>query len=409
MKAGVLTHDAKLAEYVRKLSGSMEEWSFYEEIAEAGKALEEKNFDVFVLSDRYFDCNRLTDWIEEWLERKLRTKFIVLLTNHHDARVNEQYLKLCLTYGLQYVPPGRTRSGVAETLRELICGKHSSRLANTSNRLIAFIGSTPNIGTTVVAFGTAVKLALETAHQVCFLCLNLKSSKLHRYLGIEESPQTTLDALRADLRAQSLTAEQFAQCCKPVRDIPRLRVLFGNQIREQAEYFSPEEIEHLLSVARATFDICLVEVNAYWDNAATVCTLLKADRRIVVTTDEISHFQEDLERWLKTLAPMYGIPLPSFDLVVTQREKKSLARTVRTKDIRKETQLQVIGEVQRYADVNEFLNEGRLLELVSGSHPLNSDLAGINNTLIALCGYSRNVMEKRGGRNLRWRPGFLKM
>jgi hypothetical protein len=268
--------------------------------------------------------------------------------------------------------------------------------------LVVFVGSTPNIGTTVVSFGTALQLARETRHMVGYLCLNLKSSKLYRYLGRDESI-SALDDMRADLRSRSLTPERLLQYCETLPEVPRLRILYGNRVREQAEYFTPEEIEHLLEAARRAFDICLVEVSAYWDNAATVCAVLRADRRIAVTTQELSHFQEDLQRWLKTVAAMYGVEASSFDLVVTQREKSGLLQDIRLKDIRREAGMQIIGEIQRHAQLGEYLNQGRLLELLNGPHAINRELSGVTQTLITLCGLMRQpVPAKRG-----WRKGWL--
>lgn len=405
MRAGALINDERLQEEIVRLPDwKSEEWTFYGQAEEAGRALAEGRFDYFVVSDRPFDEAGLSEWIEEAKERQPRMEIVVLLTNRHDARMNERFLQLCLAHGVRYVHPGRSLASVVDGIGECIRGDSEPRQAAPHNQLIVFVGSTPNIGTTLVSFGTAVKLAAETEQSVGFLCLNLKSSKLHRYLGQDE-PQATLDALRADLRAQSLTPDRLLQYCGTIREAPRLRVLFGNQIREQAEYFAPEEIEHLLGVARAAFDVCIVEVSAYWDNAATVCCVLRADRRIAVTTQELAHFQEDLQRWLKTVAPMYGIAPTSFDLVVTQLEKSAPFRGIRTKDIRKETQMPVIGEVGRHANVRDYLNEGRLMELLTGSHPLSRELAAVGNTLITVCGFPRIAAPAKRGRIGKWGLG----
>jgi MinD-like ATPase involved in chromosome partitioning or flagellar assembly len=407
MKAGILTGDEKLKEEIARNAADSpeEEWAFYDRADEAFAAVRNETFDYFIISDRFFDYEGLSEWVENAGELQPAMKIIVLLSNRHDARVNEQFLKLCLSLGLRFVLPGRTLSGVAQSIRECVGGRPAGPpQSGSANRLIVFVGTTPNIGTTLVCFGIAVRLALMTEQRVGYLCLNLKSSKLHRYLGRDE-PRATLDGMRADLKALCLTPERLLQYCESVREAPRLRVLFGNQIREQAEYFTPEEIEHLLDVATEAFDVCIVDTSAYWDNAATVCSLMRADRRIAVTTQELAHFQEDLQRWLKTVAPLFGISPSSFDLIVTQVEKGTFARGIRVKDIRRETQMPIIGEIGMHSNVRDVLNEGRLMEMLTGSNAIAKELADVCGKLVTLCGFAPAPAAPRRLKGGRWRLG----
>lgn len=255
---------------------------------------------------------------------------------------------------------------------------HSVRTGTASgdNKLIVYLGTTPNIGTTLLSYGSAV-CAARCAHlSVGYLCLNLKSSKLHRYIGMNEV-SSSLDHLRADLKSQSLTRQRLLRHCVQAPGVPGLSVLFGSSLREQAEFYQPEDIEHLLIAARSAFDLCIVEVNAYWDNAATVVALLEADARIIVTTPDLTHFQEDLQRWMLTMAPMFGLHPETFHLVVNQVEKASAAGGIRMKDIQRETGLEIISQVPRREETVERLNQGKLMELLAGDHPFYQAIARI--------------------------------
>lgn len=183
--------------------------------------------------------------------------------------------------------------------------------------MIAFVGTTPNIGTSAAAFAAACRIAEESEVSVGFLCLNLKSAKTHRYLGVDE-PAATLDSLRPELATQSLYPEKLLRSVHRSRRLPGVHVLFGNMLRDQAEFYATEEIDHLFAVAAQTFDIVVADVGAYWDNAATLCALRRASMRIVVTTGALSHFQEDGQRWVKQLSPLYGISAASFQGLVIQ-------------------------------------------------------------------------------------------
>lgn len=182
---------------------------------------------------------------------------------------------------------------------------------------VVFCGTTPNIGTTVVAFSTAVQYARETSDKIGFLCLNLKSSKLHHYLN--ETPKYTLDRLQPELQASCLTEQRLLSVmAKPLKEYSNLYVLYGNQLREMAERYTPSEVSHLLEVASRTFSKIIIDVNAYWDNAATVQAMLQADTRIVVTTGQYTNFHTDWMGWINRLKETFNLPIHTDAVVVSQ-------------------------------------------------------------------------------------------
>lgn len=172
--------------------------------------------------------------------------------------------------------------------------------------IAAFIGTTPNIGTTAAAFAAAFRIAEATGKPVGYLCLNLKSAKIHRYIGVDE-PSVTLEKLRPELRSYTLTPEKLRRAAHPVQGQLNLQVLFGNLMRDQAEYFTPEEAEHLLNVAGEAFSFVVADLGAYWDNAATICSVRRASTRVLVTTPALSHFGEDGKRWIGQVSPLFGV------------------------------------------------------------------------------------------------------
>lgn len=229
--------------------------------------------------------------------------------------------------------------------------------------LIAFIGTTPNIGTTAAAFACACRIGEESGKPVGFLCLNLKSAKLHRYLGID-APQCTLDQLRPELRTGTLTPQKLIRACHSPRGMPGVHVLFGNMMRDQAEFFTPEEVEHLLDVAERTFPLTLLDTGAYWDNAATICGLRRAASRILVTTGALSHFQEDGNRWIKQVSPLFGVEPEQYEMVAIQSPWRTGGYTM--KEIGKETGLSPLGEMQVNETFYSLLDSGRYEDWLKG-------------------------------------------
>ncbi|GLX66386.1 hypothetical protein [Paenibacillus glycanilyticus] len=232
---------------------------------------------------------------------------------------------------------------------------------------IAFVGTTPNIGTTATAFATAFRIAEASGRQVGYLCLHLKSAKLHRYLGIAE-PAVTLDKLRPELASGSLTPDKLSRAVQTVRGMPNLHVLFGNMLRDQAEFFTPEEVEHLIRIAGQTFSIVVIDVGAYWDNAATICALRESDSRIIVTTDALSHFQEDGKRWISQVSPLFGLSTEQYDTVVIYPPWSTGG--YRMKDICKEMGTAKLGEIRYGHSFYAQLDSGHY------DHWLKEDPAG---------------------------------
>lgn len=377
-----LIHPGKawLEALLRKLPRPEDDWVTFEDERRLWESLAAEPWDAVVASgDFVASSERLNRLINMIRLVSISPSIRIAVVLEEAALMNPHVEELFDGNGANEVwriaaaSPERT----TERILTFVYGEDGRRtLRERTPKLAAFIGTTPNVGTTVISFGSAVLLANGSGASIGYLCLNLKSSKLHRYLGKDESP-LALDSLRAELRSRSLSGARLKQYAEPVKGVPNLHVLYGSVQREQAEFYQPEDIGHLLEAARQAFDACIVEVNAYWDNAATVCAMLEADERICVTTADLGHFQEDMERGLKTMASLYRIPAQSFLLVVNQLDRQQGQGGIRTADIRKETGMRVVGEIERSAELLEYLNQGRLHQFFAENVKFPGQLMGI--------------------------------
>ncbi|WP_259391531.1 hypothetical protein [Paenibacillus sp. 1011MAR3C5] len=226
---------------------------------------------------------------------------------------------------------------------------------NGAAPVVAFIGTTPNIGTTSAAFATAYRLAELGGIEVGYLCLNLKSAKLHRFLG-EDEPDVTLDRLQPELRSASLTPDMLRSADCTVRGRANLHVLFGNLNREGAEFVGAEEIDHLLDVAEKTYGFVVLDVGAYWDNAATICSIRRADSRVLVTTPALSHFQEDGRRWVGSVSPLFQVQPNQYDCIIVHYPWRKGG--YRMNDICKELGTAPMGEFKMNDSMFASLDKG---------------------------------------------------
>jgi hypothetical protein len=236
----------------------------------------------------------------------------------------------------------------------------STKLEATYPNLVMFSGTTPNIGTTLAAFGTGIALAAGASGlSVVYLCLNLKSSKIGRYIG-RTSPDTGLGALRLDLKARTLTPERLEKHCLKLKGIPNLHVLTGNMQRAQAELYEPEDIEHLLQTAASAYDICIADCHAYWDNAATIVTALKASMRFLVTMPRLDAFQDDFHAWITETACLFDLAPQQFELVLAQAGR--YPDEYRAGEIEQVTRLAVAGTLPYDKQLAHEMQRGRLHE-----------------------------------------------
>ncbi|WP_245586012.1 hypothetical protein [Paenibacillus pinihumi] len=223
--------------------------------------------------------------------------------------------------------------------------------------LISFIGTTPNIGTTSAAFAAAYRLAESSEGRVLFMDLNLKSAKLHRYLGIDR-PGITLDHLRPELLSGSMNSVKLTGAAYEMPACPQLHVLFGNMFRDQAEYFTPADIDRLLEAAQEAYSVVIADVSAYWDNAATVTVMRRAAIRMLTTTAALSSFQEDGQRWIGQVSPLFGISSSEYRSIIISPPWRNGGFPVR--DIRKETGIPLAGQFKITESMLMQLDSGRL-------------------------------------------------
>lgn len=273
----------------------------------------------------------------------------------------------------------------------------SSRADVPNGGLVCFCGTTPNVGTTVVAFGTAVELARRTEDPVAYLCLNLKSSKIHRYLGVDD-PASSLDELRAELKARALSPDRLREKAwrAPAQGLPaNLRVMFGNRLREQADYFAADDVSHLLENARRAFRLCVVDVHAFWDNAATVTAMRDSDTRLLVTTPDLTHFQEDMDRWFKTLAPVAGVPASDVRLVLNRPNGPGNAGFNAT-DVCRETGMRLAAAMPHCPEILPLLNQGRLGDVFRRPVAIAEGIRKLADRLVVILKREGNPGRERG-------------
>lgn len=267
--------------------------------------------------------------------------------------------------------------------------------------LLMLTGTTPNIGTTTAAFTIAIRLANATrTGKVGYVCLNLKSSKISRYLG--EQHDSGLSLIRADLKSQSMTAERLRKQCIQLRNHPNLFILDGNIRREQAELYTPEDIEYLLHMASQSFDYCVIDCHAYWDNAATIIAALYSANRILVTTPHIDRFQDDYRAWVMNTASMFGLGMKDFKVLITQYGQADFEYT--EKEIQQAMNMQICGTLSYDRMLAKALQDGQLHAWSLARHSYGNQIDSIIVRLAEQCQWDWLNPARPHTLLMKWRP-----
>jgi succinoglycan biosynthesis transport protein ExoP len=143
----------------------------------------------------------------------------------------------------------RNKGIVAESFRQLR-GSLMKRIAPANHKAILVMGSLPGSGTSTVVSNLA--LAFATADKrVLIIDANFRRPSLHRIMGLQESPGL------ADLLAGRRELDAVVQATST----PNLDLLSaGSKEVRVFERLSAQSMSELLTVARARYDIVLIDV-----------------------------------------------------------------------------------------------------------------------------------------------------
>lgn len=253
---------------------------------------------------------------------------ILLLSSEtvYDSLYQEVLERLCGKEGIDVLPIGRTTTEWNEALLAqwtqwgLVQGVLPQEISRASEGIVAtLLAASPKDGATTVALNTAWALAQHTSLRIGLLDLNLKNPELGFLLPKADRTRSNI-ALRARLQTGALESLALWEGCDSFRKYPHLRMLHGSHRRDTASDVSAQMVETLLHTARHTFDITLVDVSSYPDNAATVCAVRGANMRFLVAQPQISSYGWSIGEWFSCYWHACGVTPESMHLIMNRME-----------------------------------------------------------------------------------------
>lgn len=187
---------------------------------------------------------------------------------------------ICSGYRVSLLKENMSTSQIAdEIIRESI-GSVDERVT----KVVSLFGTHSGAGLSTTVMNIARVLAYETKSNVGVLSLNAwdTADYFHEYGG------AYLNEIKTDLSTKSLTKDKLKKLMNHRKQFWQLA---GNKDIKLQRYYTVEEIEYLIELARETFDIVLIDSGCHFDNACYAQSFLSSDMKFLVTNQDIKGFR----------------------------------------------------------------------------------------------------------------------
>lgn len=327
-------------------------------------------------------------WMERLRSLAKEANVIIGVSSRGDSVYREIIERLALDFHISLIAPYRTLGELVKEVEDRVVGRKPPEPSSGSTdpslgKLLVIMSAAPKDGATTVALSSAISLAKATSKPIALLDLNLKSPELQDYLRIKAT--RGLPVIQADCDSQTLDPEVLRKACVTLPGLPNLFILTGLKRREWAERLTQTEIEHLIAVARQTFELVIADVHTFPDQAATIQCIKEADVRYIVTQPIVSSYQSSWLDWFRSVWRQLGLTEQDFLMVVN----RTSAQRHTGPDIRRNTGSEVIAVLPDagIAAGSKSVNDGEPLYLAQTQetenfrHAINKLCEGLAQTL----------------------------
>ncbi len=290
----------------------------------------QENYDYVAVHCNLFCDVYPWDWIQDLQQKSPDMKVTIILDEKvYDSTLLDVVRRLSQEYGFETVPIGLPDVDLAASLGVFFFDRSAAAQENLYQRqgkVVVTWSAASKDGASTIAVNTAIALSNLTELSVGLIDLNLKSPGIRADLNIQDRDKSNLK-LRPKLLTQSLEPSELLNMCVKYRNLSRLHILAGTHRRDTALDVTPEMVQHLLTVAKKTFDITIVDVHTFPDNAATICAVRNADIRWLVTQNNYASYKASWGEWLDCYWRHCGIQLTDISLIVNKanpHDKSSL-------------------------------------------------------------------------------------
>lgn len=183
--------------------------------------------------------------------------------------------RLCSAYRVNVINEYTTDEQVVEMIMNELTAKDDYM----SKRIISFFGTHSGAGVTTTVLSLARALSMKVKEKVLVLSLNSwdPADYFYNYKG------QYLNDLKVDLKTHNLTPSRLSEAVYYYRSFYHLA---GNRDIKMQRFYQPDEIKHLIDVAKDMFDVLLIDGGTHFDTAPSVQSYLSSNLRFLITNQE---------------------------------------------------------------------------------------------------------------------------
>ncbi|WP_200843193.1 ParA family protein [Rossellomorea marisflavi] len=251
-------------------------------------------------------------------------------------------------------------------------------------RVVTFYGTHSSVGVSTTTLNVARSLSAKTSDRVLVLSLNAwdPADYFYDYKGEH------LNDLKVDLKTKSLTPLRLNEALHQYKDFYHLA---GNRDIKIQRYFTPEEVKHLLDVAKESFDIILVDGGTHFDTAIAAQTFLSSDLKFLVTTQEDKGFRGYFPYVFQQMLEPVGGKKEDFMLIINRFQ--SNMSLISEKDLEADLEMSRLTTIADMGPLGSISIRQNNLMYEEGETAYTKPIDSISNLIIAEAGLAEKVID----------------
>lgn len=324
------------------------------------------NIDVVLLDGEIYDINQLSEVRELYPDQII---YFRPLTVNSDV-IMKKISRLSAAYKVKVLNEYLTFNQVVEE----VVNQVTNRQDYISKRVISIFGTHSGAGVSTTTLNLARSLSQRVKDKVLVLSLNSwdPSDYFYNYDG------QYLNDLKVDLKTKSLTVARLNEAVTHYQGFYHLA---GNRDIKMQRFYQPQEIEHLINVAKEVFDVILIDAGTHFDNAPTVQAYMSSNLKFLVTTQEEKGYRGYFPHVFQQVIEPVGGVYEDFVLVVNKYQPSNTL--INDKALEEELNMTKVSTIPDMGDLGSMAayQKKLLYDVTDDFYQRNIDL--ISNLIIS--------------------------
>ncbi|MGD9678946.1 MAG: hypothetical protein AB7V16_11450 [Vulcanibacillus sp.] len=258
-KIGFITNDSELISGFRN-EDHFQNFNIFNKLSE----LENTDLDVVVISDKLVSFNDLINY-------DVNIKYVFYLVSNENY--TKSYTDVLTSKGYIYVPPKLTTRQIIEN----ITSKLLQNVKSVNNNVICFFGADNKVGTTMISYSVAEKIAEDKKLNVLLLFLDGKQ-------GCDYTQNVnfygSLDNMKIKLFNRILSISELKETAV---NVGTLSVLKGTSSLTDRRHYHPEHIEYLIDLASKYYDVIIIDAGSNIELGMTIGALNASSLKFLIS------------------------------------------------------------------------------------------------------------------------------